>query len=114
MGRSEQVQTWQRLTAGGCAGVVAATVTYPLDLARTRLSLATDLRGGIFACIRQVYTTEGGFGALYRGLFPTLMVRLGLLFTRPHLLASLLGRALRRWWPSTLPSTSVSSKRREI
>lgn len=75
--RPETIQTWERLTAGGCAGVTAATFTYPLDLARTRLSLATDPSApqGVLAILRGVYKHEGGILALYRGLSPTLMVQ---------------------------------------
>lgn len=75
--RPEAIQTWERLTAGGCAGIAAATFTYPLDLARTRLSLATGLGApqSVLAILQSVYKNEGGFLALYKGLSPTLMVQ---------------------------------------
>lgn len=62
-----------RLACGAGAGVIAATATYPLDLARTRLSLATGRTDRIFTCLANVYKNEGGFTALYRGLTPTLI-----------------------------------------
>lgn len=74
--RREAVQTWQRLAAGACAGIIAATFTYPLDLARTRLSLASESQQslGAIRTLINVVRHEGGLPALYRGLSPTLMV----------------------------------------
>lgn len=74
--RPETIQTWERLAAGGCAGIAAATFTYPLDLARTRLSLATGPGAprSILVTLQGVYRNEGGVLALYKGLSPTLMV----------------------------------------
>lgn len=72
--RQEPISTIKRLGAGAAAGLVAATFTYPLDLVRTRLSLATLEQSGVFACLVNVYRNEGGLWALYRGLFPTLLV----------------------------------------
>lgn len=74
--RNESIKTWQRLTAGACAGIIAATFTYPLDLIRTRLSLASETRQnlGVLRTLTNVVRNEGGFPALYRGLSPTLMV----------------------------------------
>ena len=34
--------TWQLVAAGGSAGAVQGTLTYPLDLIKTRLALAKD------------------------------------------------------------------------
>lgn len=59
--------------AGAGAGIVAATSTYPLDLARTRLSLSSDVPQRILPCLVHVYREEGGVMALYRGLTPTLL-----------------------------------------
>jgi solute carrier family 25 phosphate transporter 23/24/25/41 len=62
------------MLAGAFAGVCSVTATYPLDLIRTRLSLPASGTGSlsIMACARQIYATEGGVRALYRGLGPTL------------------------------------------
>jgi solute carrier family 25 (mitochondrial phosphate transporter), member 23/24/25/41 len=59
-----------------------AVATYPLDIVRTRLSIQSasfaalgkpDTKlPGMWATLGTMYKTEGGFIALYRGLFPTL------------------------------------------
>ena len=36
------LETWQLVAAGGSAGAVQGTLTYPLDLIKTRLALAKD------------------------------------------------------------------------
>jgi solute carrier family 25 (mitochondrial phosphate transporter), member 23/24/25/41 len=76
-----------RLTAGAMAGITSVVVTYPLDITRTRLSVQSSSllspkthKGegpvklpGMFTTIVQIYRTEGGIPALYRGLIPTVM-----------------------------------------
>ncbi|OJJ42024.1 hypothetical protein ASPZODRAFT_105920 [Penicilliopsis zonata CBS 506.65] len=73
----------QRLVCGGLAGITSVTITYPLDIVRTRLSIqsasfaALGKRGaneklpGMFATMALMYRDEGGFIALYRGIVPT-------------------------------------------
>lgn len=61
-----------RLVSGATAGSVACTVCYPLDLVRTRLSLAGDYRG-IMGTLNRVATEEGFLG-LYCGLTAALAV----------------------------------------
>ncbi|XP_024974264.1 mitochondrial substrate carrier family protein B-like isoform X3 [Cynara cardunculus var. scolymus] len=58
-----------RLAAGGLAGVTAASVTYPLDLIRTRLSAQTNVNyyRGIWHALHTISREEGIFG-LYKGL----------------------------------------------
>jgi solute carrier family 25 phosphate transporter 23/24/25/41 len=56
--------------------------TYPLDIARTRLSIlgatateslaAVKKQPSIASVVASIYRNEGGFLALYRGLMPTL------------------------------------------
>ena len=60
-----------KLASGALAGIASVSVTYPLDLVRTRLSLPGDTPRSIADCLRQVYLKEGGVVALYRGLVPT-------------------------------------------
>lgn len=60
------------------------TVTYPLDIVRTRLSIqsasfdglsraeAEKRLPGMMATLTTMYKTEGGFFALYRGILPTI------------------------------------------
>ncbi|ORY24070.1 mitochondrial carrier domain-containing protein [Naematelia encephala] len=78
-----------RLAAGAGAGMVAVAATYPLDLVRARLSIATanmamanspssksafsaqDAKLGIAGMTKKVYMTEGGIRGLYRGCWAT-------------------------------------------
>lgn len=77
----------QTLIAGACAGITSVTATYPLDIIRTRLSLAEAttskpippsssgiLSGSqIYRCGHSIVKNEGGLLALYRGLLPTIL-----------------------------------------
>ncbi|KGB78345.1 solute carrier family 25 (mitochondrial phosphate transporter), member 23/24/25/41 [Cryptococcus deuterogattii 99/473] len=82
----ETLSTPLRLTAGAGAGVVAVVATYPLDLVRARLSIATanmavrqsgaaftneDSRLGMVGMTKKVYKAEGGLRGLYRGCWAT-------------------------------------------
>lgn len=73
----------RRLVCGGLAGITSVTVTYPLDIVRTRLSIQsasfaalgkqkseTELPG-MMKTLGIMYTTEGGVRGLYRGIIPT-------------------------------------------
>ncbi|KAL7424716.1 hypothetical protein Q5752_000400 [Cryptotrichosporon argae] len=82
---SDPLSTPLRLTAGAGAGILAVIATYPLDLVRARLSIATanvaahggaafsreDGRLGMVGMTRKVYRTEGGIRGLYRGCWAT-------------------------------------------
>uniref|UniRef100_A0A0C9RP14 TSA: Wollemia nobilis Ref_Wollemi_Transcript_6983_2572 transcribed RNA sequence n=1 Tax=Wollemia nobilis TaxID=56998 RepID=A0A0C9RP14_9CONI len=63
-----------RLIGGGAAGVTAATVTYPLDLVRTRLAAQTKVMyyRGITHSLYTILKDEGIKG-LYKGLGATLL-----------------------------------------
>lgn len=73
----------RRLICGGAAGITSVTVTYPLDIVRTRLSIQSasfaDLGSrdparklpGMFSTMVTIYKNEGGVVALYRGIAPT-------------------------------------------
>ncbi|KAL1976434.1 hypothetical protein VTN31DRAFT_2716 [Thermomyces dupontii] len=73
----------RRLVCGGMAGITSVTVTYPLDIVRTRLSIQSasfaelkqQNRGqrlpGMFETMVHIYKNEGGLIALYRGIIPT-------------------------------------------
>ncbi|KAJ3377960.1 hypothetical protein HDU92_007792 [Lobulomyces angularis] len=80
----EQLDTPARLVAGGVAGLTCVTITYPLDLVRTRMSLAhiaymkeKNTNGaatrvpGIWASMKNIYLTEGGLPGLWKGILPT-------------------------------------------
>ena len=69
-----------KLLVGGLTGMTASTLTYPLDLIRTKLSIAVDnpkVAGGqkpsIVGTGVNIYR-QGGFIGLYRGLPSTLFV----------------------------------------
>ncbi|ANB14489.1 hypothetical protein AWJ20_2082 [Sugiyamaella lignohabitans] len=82
------LDTLERLGAGALAGITSVVATYPLDIVRTRLSIQTaslkplKVSGsqvhaqkplGMWSVMSDMYKTEGGFRALYRGLIPTTM-----------------------------------------
>jgi hypothetical protein len=65
----------QLMMAGTLAGLMQITLTYPLELIRTRLSLSeSQMLGerytGIVDCCRKTVKSEG-MGALYKGITPT-------------------------------------------
>lgn len=60
-----------RLFAAGVAGMCAAAVVYPLDVAKTLLTLYPDRCKGVMSALRLAAGT--GLGGLYRGLGPTLV-----------------------------------------
>ncbi|KAI9727285.1 MAG: hypothetical protein M1828_006904 [Chrysothrix sp. TS-e1954] len=72
----------RRLVCGGLAGITSVTFTYPLDIVRTRLSIQSasfsslDAQKraqlpGLWTTMLQIYRSEGGWLALYRGIIPT-------------------------------------------
>ncbi|KAG9130793.1 hypothetical protein Leryth_020019 [Lithospermum erythrorhizon] len=63
-----------RLIGGGLAGVTAASVTYPLDLVRTRLAAQRNAMyyRGIWHSLHTIRREEGALG-LYKGLGITLL-----------------------------------------
>lgn len=73
----------RRLVCGGIAGITSVTVTYPLDIVRTRLSVQSasfaelgkrdpsQKLPGMFTTMVMIYKNEGGMIALYRGIVPT-------------------------------------------
>mmetsp|Transcript_35690 Transcript_35690/g.72746 ORF Transcript_35690/g.72746 Transcript_35690/m.72746 type:complete len:316 (+) Transcript_35690:191-1138(+) len=60
----------RQMASGALSGLTTVLVTYPLDLARTRMSAVSSnvVRDTIYGTLSSVYTTEGIRG-LYRGLF---------------------------------------------
>lgn len=61
-----------RLCAGGIAGMVAASIVYPLEVVKTMLTLYPDRCKSITDALAMVYKSAG-VGGLYRGLGPTLI-----------------------------------------
>lgn len=69
----ETLEPIERLIAGGFAGMVAAACVYPLETAKSLLTVESGRYGaGIVESLSNL-VNEHGFGALYRGLLPTLI-----------------------------------------
>uniref|UniRef100_A0A1D1Y488 Mitochondrial substrate carrier family protein B n=1 Tax=Anthurium amnicola TaxID=1678845 RepID=A0A1D1Y488_9ARAE len=65
-----------RLGAGACAGIIAMSATYPMDMVRGRITVQTEkspyqYRGMVHA-LTTVYRQEG-FRALYKGWLPSVI-----------------------------------------
>ena len=78
--KGDNTSSFNKLLCGGLTGMTASTLTYPLDLIRTKLSIVVNnpnAEGGkkptIMGTGAQIYN-KGGFFGLYRGLFSTLFV----------------------------------------
>jgi hypothetical protein len=70
---SEVLEPAERLIAGGFAGMIAAACVYPLETAKSLLTIERGRYGGsIFNSLKAV-VDENGLVALYRGLVPTLI-----------------------------------------
>lgn len=70
---SEPVSTLCMLLAGGIAGSVSWTVSYPLDVIKSRIQAIDGHRySGMIDCLRQSIRTEG-YSCLYRGLSSTIL-----------------------------------------
>lgn len=65
-----------RLGAGACAGIIAMSATYPMDLVRGRLTVQTDKSPqqyrGIYHALTTVFREEGA-RALYKGWLPSVI-----------------------------------------
>ncbi|URE21746.1 Mitochondrial substrate carrier family protein [Musa troglodytarum] len=65
-----------RLGAGACAGIIAMSATYPMDMVRGRITVQTEKSPyqyrGMFNALSTVYREEG-FRALYKGWLPSVI-----------------------------------------
>jgi len=59
--------------AGAIAGISEILTFYPLDVVKTRMQLATGKSPGLVGSFRTIIAEEG-FGRLYRGLVPPLLL----------------------------------------
>lgn len=81
-GKHSPIPTWQAGLAGSVAGSIAAGLTTPLDVVKTRIMLDRhpaqgDVNRKILPTLRHIYTNEGG-KALFSGFVPrTLWIGLG-------------------------------------
>lgn len=62
----------ERLVAGGCAGMIASSMVYPIEVVKTMLTMYPGKYAGINAAFRGVLAEVGPKG-LYAGLQPTLI-----------------------------------------
>ncbi|CAL8124196.1 unnamed protein product [Orchesella dallaii] len=62
-----------RFTAGSLAGVVAQSITYPLDLARARMAIYDKSRYKNLTDVLVKVVKENGISGLYKGYVPTVM-----------------------------------------
>jgi solute carrier family 25 (mitochondrial phosphate transporter), member 23/24/25/41 len=69
---SGPIRPYERLAAGGAAGMAAAAFCYPLEVAKTLLTAHPERYHGVFGTLSSVVRTSGLPG-LYRGLLPTLI-----------------------------------------
>ncbi|NXN96824.1 SAMC protein, partial [Rhinopomastus cyanomelas] len=71
--RGHVVDSWQSAVCGAFAGGFAAAVTTPLDVAKTRITLAkagsTTAEGNVLAALGNIWRTEGLSG-LFAGVVP--------------------------------------------
>lgn len=59
------------MTAGAVGGMVFWTLTYPIDVVKSRIQVY-NLKGNFIKLTYQILKNEG-FAALYHGLFPTVV-----------------------------------------
>lgn len=100
--RSASADILVHFVGGGLAGMTAASVTYPLDLVRTRLAAqrSTIYYQGIWHALRTICRDESFFG-LYKGLGATL------LGVGPSIAISFsVYETLRSYWHSQRPDDS--------
>lgn len=69
---SKPLSVYERFLAGGLAGMIAATMCYPLDTAKTLLTAHPERFHGVLGTIASVTRSQGP-SAIYRGLSPTLV-----------------------------------------
>lgn len=62
-----------RFLCGMVGGACASSLTYPLDIVRTRLATAASSSGTILGTAREIVSSEGGLRALAKGLPATVL-----------------------------------------
>lgn len=65
----EQCSTFESSLAGSVAGMVAAAITTPLDVAKTRIMLETGRKSTIYSVLWRIGKEEG-VKRLYSGILP--------------------------------------------
>jgi len=64
----KDIPSYQRLIAGGFSGLIAQSVTYPLDIVRRRNQVYPGRYSGLVSALREIYRHEGLQQGLYKGL----------------------------------------------
>lgn len=64
----KDIPALQRLMAGGFSGLVAQSVTYPLDIVRRRMQVTPNRYPSIRAALSTIYREEGFRQGLFKGL----------------------------------------------
>jgi hypothetical protein len=76
-GHHHPLKVTEAMLCGGTAGAVSTSVTYPLDLARSRLAVTPPSQDAAprFRVMRSLHSWHqfGGVSELYKGLAPTLL-----------------------------------------
>ena len=76
-GDKDRLAAWQSAAVGAVAGGLAAAVTTPIDVAKTRIMLSTEPGARLYSVLMGLYRREGAL-ALYAGLGPrVLQISLG-------------------------------------
>jgi solute carrier family 25 phosphate transporter 23/24/25/41 len=71
--RAPKLNVLDRLFAGGCAGMVAAAIVYPLEVVKTLLTVDRAKYKGILQGFALLIRETNSWFSLYRGLTPTLV-----------------------------------------
>ncbi|CBH15511.1 mitochondrial carrier protein, putative [Trypanosoma brucei gambiense DAL972] len=64
----KSISVHERIVAGGFAGLVAQSATYPLDIVRRRMQVTPGRYRGVFHALRVIYKEEGFLQGWYKGL----------------------------------------------
>ena len=76
-GERDKLAAWQSAVVGAVAGGIAAAVTTPIDVAKTRIMLSTEPEARLYSVLVALFRKEGS-RALYAGLGPrVLQISLG-------------------------------------
>ncbi|XP_073975157.1 putative calcium-binding mitochondrial carrier F55A11.4 isoform X3 [Rhodnius prolixus] len=71
--RSESIIMLNRFVAGSTAGIISQTITFPLEVLKTRFTLRkTGEYSKITIAVKKMYYSEG-MGSFYRGYLPNLL-----------------------------------------
>ncbi|KAG8347817.1 putative carrier protein [Trypanosoma vivax] len=67
-GTENVIQVHERVVAGGLAGLIAQSATYPLDIVRRRMQITPGRYRGVLHALCTIYKEEGFKQGWYRGL----------------------------------------------